>query len=136
MRDGVAPLPDGARGRRADDGCAEQQRVHQRSGVNAGARMHHHAGGFIDGDQVRIFVENGERYLFRGGVQGSRPGSRLDVDGLAGSNQIRRAARFAVYADAAVLDPILQTGAAVLGKTLVEHEIQAPSGLLGFQLDL
>ena len=65
--------------------------------MNAGASVHDHAGGFIDGDQVRIFVENCERNLFRGGVQGSRPG-RLDVDGLAGSNQVRRATRLAAYA--------------------------------------
>jgi len=60
----------------------------------------------------------------------------LDVDGFAGSHQIRRPARLAVYADAAILDPILQAGAAVLGKTVVEHEIQALPGLLWCQFDL
>jgi hypothetical protein len=35
----------------------------------------------------------------------------------------------------AVLDPILQAGAAVLGKTLVEHEIQALSGFIQSQFD-
>jgi hypothetical protein len=90
--------------------------------VNAGARVHYHAGGFVDGYDVRIFVENREGNFFRGGVERSRRG-RLDVDGIALSSQMRRPARLAVDADMAVLDPILQAGAAVLGKTLVEHAI-------------
>ncbi len=121
---------------RAREGAeAVEQGVHQGSRVHAGARVDDHAGGFIDGDDIFIFVEDGERDLFRSGVERSGAGG-LDDDGIARSSQVRRAARVAVDADTAVLDPILQAGAAELGKTLVEDEIQALSGLLGCQLDL
>jgi|ERR1051326_4151238 hypothetical protein len=103
--------------------------------MDTGARVYDHAGRLIDGDYVLIFVEDREGNLFGSGVKRSQPG-RLDVNGIARSGQVRRPARLAVHADATLLDPILQAGTAELGKTLVEHEIEALSGLLGCELDL
>ena len=44
---------------------AMQQGVHQRSGMDARAGVHHHAGGLIDRHQVGVFIEHGEGDVFR-----------------------------------------------------------------------
>ena len=49
------------RGQRAK---AMQQRIHDSAAVVPGSGVDHHAGGFIDGDDVGIFIKNGERKCF------------------------------------------------------------------------
>src|ERR1035441_91816 len=81
----------------------------------ASAGVDHHAGGLIDGNQVAIFVEDGERDGFGRGAQGGRIGG-FHFDGFAGAYGVGGAAGKAGHQDAAGADPLLQAGAAGLGE--------------------
>jgi hypothetical protein len=58
-----------------------QQRVHERSGVPARARMNHHAGGLIDGDYIGVLMQDFDRQVFRLSVEWWRRGG-IDFDRL------------------------------------------------------
>ncbi len=47
---------------------AAEQRVDQGSRVHSGARMHHHAGRFVDGYEIGIVVEHAQGNGFGRGV--------------------------------------------------------------------
>lgn len=66
-----------------------------------------HAGGFVDDDEVGIFVEHGERDGFWLVFQ--RAGSRnLNRDGIAGARLVTRLAGFAVNKHLRVIDQFLE----------------------------
>ena len=46
-----------------------QQRVHHGASMDARARMHHHAGGFVDRNRGGVLIENREREIFGLGPQ-------------------------------------------------------------------
>jgi hypothetical protein len=64
-------------------------------------------------------------------VEGRRIGG-LDVDGLAGADEVGGALGAAVDEDASGFDPFLDAGAAVLGEMLVEEMVEAFAGVGGF----
>jgi hypothetical protein len=113
---------------------AMQERIDQRAGMDACAGMHDHAGGLIDGHDVRIFVEDGEGDLLRCGMERGRIG-RLDVNDIRRPDGIRRTGGVSVDEHMAALDPTLHTGAADLGKALVHRVIQPFARILLIQLD-
>ncbi len=72
--EGVATLGEGL--------AAAEQGVDQRAAGDAGAGVHGHAGGLVDGDDVGVFVEDVEGNRFRFGAK-RRTGLDLDLDALA-----------------------------------------------------
>jgi hypothetical protein len=113
---------------------AMQERVHQRAGMDACPGMYDHAGGLIDGHDVRIFVEDGERDLLRCGMERGWIGW-LDVNDIRQPDGIRRTGGVPVNEHVPLLDPSLHTGAADLGKALVHRMIQPFARILLIQLD-
>jgi len=110
---------------------AMEQGIDQGSGMNAGAGVDDHAGGFIDGDEVVIFIEHGKRNRLRSGVQGRRREGPA-LDGFAGAGFVRGAGDGAIDEDAAKADPLLNARAAELGKALVQELIEPLAGVGGF----
>ena len=100
-----------------------QQRVHERSGVPAGAGMNHHAGGLIDSDYIGVLIEDFDRKVFRLSVEWRRRGG-IDLDRLGSAQQIRRLRQPVIDPHTSGLDPFLQTRAAIFGQALVQIEIE------------
>ena len=48
---------------------SEQKSVNEGAGLYARADVYHHAGGFVHHQNVRIFVNDGQRQVFRRGAQ-------------------------------------------------------------------
>ena len=46
-----------------------QQRIHQRSRVVPRAGMHHHSGGLVHDNHIRVFIQDLERQFFGFGLQ-------------------------------------------------------------------
>src|ERR1035441_3243427 len=95
----------------------------------ASAGVDHHAGGLIDGNQVAIFVEDGERDGFGRGAQGGRIGG-FHFDGFAGAYGVGGAAGKTSHPDAAGADPLRKAGAAELGKPLAKQLVEPLGGVL------
>jgi len=55
--------------------------------MHAGAGMYDHAGGLVDGDDVRVLVKDGERNLLGNGMERGGFGG-LDVDLVTGPHQV------------------------------------------------
>ena len=70
--------------------CMPQQRVHQRPGRVLVCRMHHQAGGLVDGKQVIVFVEDCERDVFSRHPHGWRQGQ---ATATTSPNAVRTATR-------------------------------------------
>src|SRR5260370_6624163 len=96
-------------------------------------RVHRHAGGFMDGHQVRILVKRDEWNLLRLCMQRRWFGG-LHVDGLAAAQRVRWPRIGAVHAHESTLDPILNAGAAVTGETRVQPVIETLARIRGFNL--
>jgi hypothetical protein len=111
-----------------------QKGVHESPGMHARTRVHNHAGGLIDGHDVRVFVQDGERYLLRGCMERGRLGG-IDVDRIARAHGVGCALRAAVDQHAAALDPGLNARAANVRQALMQRVIQALAGILLIQLD-
>ena len=105
-----------------------QERIDQRPGEHARARMDHHSGRLVHGDHIGVLIKYAEGNLFRFGAQRGRSG-RVDVDGIARAGDVRGTPRLAVYAHAARPDPVLDTRAAELRQLLLQDPIQALAGL-------
>ena len=82
--------------------------MNPRSGVN------YHAGGLVDRDHVRIFVEHRQRNRFGCGVERRRLG-RLHFDGVTGPHRIRGTRCGPAHQNTAGLDPVLDPSAAEFG---------------------
>jgi hypothetical protein len=125
MNDARAERPSGG-GKAAE---AVQERAGQSAASGACSRMDDHAGGLVDHGDLRVFVKHvdgdgfGEKLerLFRG---------KLDDNGLAALEAVRRLAGKAVDADAALVHELLQTRAAELGETRGKEAIEAKARLL------
>ena len=59
-----------------------EQGVDQRAGIDAGAGVHHHARGFVDGHEILVFVEHTQWNRFRLGAQRTQLGG-LHIDAVA-----------------------------------------------------
>ncbi len=106
-------------------GIAVEQEVGQGAGRAAGAGMHRDAGRLVDGDQVLVFVEDGERPRLRLDPFGDRR-RRAHHQPLAGHDQhARLGGRRAIDADQARCQPALQAAARQaerFGQVAVEAE--------------
>ena len=100
-----------------------QHRVDQRPSVPAGARVNHHARGFVDGDDVGILIQDLQRQILRRGPQ-QRQFARLNLDALGAFQQMRSLFSRAIHLDAALVDPILQSRPAVLRKLFSEELVE------------
>ena len=96
--------------------------------MTAGAGMHNHAGRLIDGDHIRVLIENFERQGFRLCVEW-RQLSRLNVDRFGAVQQVRPLLWRVVDPDSPGLDPPLQARAAVLRQPLMQIEVEPLTGI-------
>jgi dihydropteroate synthase len=94
--------------------------------------MHHHAGGLINHHHVVILVENFEREFLRLGMERRKIGGRKR-DGIARAQQMGGARRRGVHLHAILLDPGLQSRAAVFGQTFMEERIETLARIAGFR---
>ncbi len=67
--------------------AAAEEGVDESAGRGAGAGVHGHAGGLVDGDDVGVFVKNVEGDGFGLGAQ-RRAGLDLDLNALAGAESM------------------------------------------------
>lgn len=81
VNDAGAELAGGAR----EGAEAMQQRVNQGSRMHACARVNDHTGGLIDGHDVGIFVQDGEREWLGNGTKRSGLGG-LDFNEVGGAD--------------------------------------------------
>lgn len=114
---------------------AMEEGVDERAGVNASSGVDDHAGGFIDGDDGGIFVEDMQGNIFGRGFERREIGG-FDVDGVAGAESLRGTGGGMVDEGAAGLDPLLNAGAAVFGKLGVEPLIETAAGASGVNGEL
>ena len=112
-----------------------QQRIDERARMHARAGMHHHPRGLIDGHQIVVLVEHGERNIFGCGAQGRRVGG-LGFDRFPEADGMRGARRCAINQHAAVLNPALNAGAAELRQPFMEQLIQTLARVVGFGCEM
>jgi hypothetical protein len=86
-----------------------------------------HASGLIDGDDSGVFVEDAERDVFGSGFERWEVGG-LEIDQVAGMEGLGGAGGGAIDEGTAGLDPILDSGAAILREPGVEELIEAAAG--------
>src|SRR5579864_8754069 len=100
------------------------------------AGVDHHAGGLIDGDQIRVLKEDFDRQVFRLGME-RRQLCGLNLYRFGATQQIRRLLWRIVNSHAAGPDPILQARAAVFGQSLMQIVVQPLTRIVsrGFQMD-
>src|SRR5579859_7666232 len=102
----------------------------------AGSGMHHHAGGLIDSDHIRVLVEDFEWQVFRLCVERWQLG-RLNVDRFGAMQQIRPLLWRVVDPHSSGRDPLLEASAAVLRQSLMQIEVEPLAGITTrcFQMD-
>ena len=71
--------------------------------------MHNHACGFVDDDQILIFVNDFDRDIFGNKVD-ERQSSQLRVNLIAGAYLVRRFSGATIHDDVAIFDQSLQSG--------------------------
>src|SRR6516225_7896353 len=108
-----------------------KQRVHQSARDVSGTGMHGHSRGFVDGDDVFIFVEHFERDGF-GSRSDRRALGNFDGDLFAPAEMQRSLARGpAVDAHAVGVDQLLHAGAAQLGAFDRNEAVETDPGVGG-----
>ena len=111
--------------------AAAEERVDERAGNCAGAGMDGHAGGFVDGDDVVVFVENIERNRFGFGADGRAFGD-FESDFFATVKMQRAFLRgVAIDLDEAGHDQFLDASAAELGALGSDEAVQTRAGIGG-----
>jgi hypothetical protein len=98
-----------------------QQRVDERAGGMAGARMHHHPGGFIQHDKVRVLVQDFQRERFRRHRR-RFDGRDGDADAITFADGKVRLGLAPIEADVPVGDEFLDLGSGMA----VENRCQKP----------
>ena len=108
--------------------------VHDGSGMHSGARVHHHAGGLVDGDNAFVLIKAGERDVLGGGFE-RRLGRGFDDDFFRAAKEGGRFDCGVVDAHAGLANPALQAGAAVLREFFVEEKVETFAAIGGFSFD-
>lgn len=108
---------------------AMQQGIGERSGMGAGTGVHHHSGRLVHGDDGIVLIQDVEWNIFRDCFEG-RQLAGTDVDALVSAESIRSLRGAAVHQNVGRLNPVLEAGAAVLRKAVVEKLIQAFAGIV------
>jgi len=103
---------------------AMHQRIYQGARMASGARVYHHAGGFVDGDDVRVLIEDFKRDIFGDGAEWRELG-RFQLNLIRAFQQVRRLRAGAVHLYTPLSDPRLQPRPAVLRKAIVQELVQA-----------
>ena len=110
---------------------AAEERVDERAGDCAGAGMDGHAGGFVDGDDVVVFVEDIERNGFGFGADGRALGD-FETDFFAAVKMERAFLRgVAIDLDEAGHDQFLDAGAAEFGALGGDEAVETRAGIGG-----
>jgi hypothetical protein len=112
-----------------------EQGIDEGAGVLAGAGMDDYARGFVDDDDVFVFIEDVEGKVFGFGVEG-RTGLGFDGDAFGAAEQQRRFGGSRVDEHAAGLDPLLEPGAAEFGQAGLEVVIEALAFFFGENMEL
>ncbi len=93
-------------------------------GVPPGACVDHHARGFVDRDDVGVFIQHLDRNIFGRGLE-RREFAGIDLDALGALQSIRALLRRAIHQYAPLFDPILQSRTAVLRQAFAQELVQA-----------
>ena len=109
-------------------GAVVQQRVDQRAVRVAGGRMHHHALGLVDDDQIVILVDDIQRDVLGLGLDGLRF-RQVDTVGSAGDNFVFFVDAAAAAGHSALLHQVLQGAAGKLGPLPCQPGVQAAGGI-------
>ena len=110
--------------------AAAEERVDERAFVVAGAGVDDHAGGFVDGEDVVVFVEGVERDGFGFGLdRRARLGG--DGDAFAAAESVGDFGRFAVDEDVGGVDEFLDAGAGEVGAVGSDDAVEALIGVVG-----
>ena len=109
-------------------GAVVQQRVDQRAVRVAGGRMHHHALGFVDDDQIVILVDDIQRDVLGLGLDGLRF-RQVDTVGSAGDNFVFFVDTAAAAGHSALLHQVLQGAAGKLDALPCQPGVQAAGGI-------
>jgi len=107
-----------------------EQGVDERAVAVARASVYDHAGGFIDDDDVRVFIEDRERQVFGLGFE-RRQASGRDTNRIACAYCIRCTRTGAVYLDTFGFDPGLEARTAEFGEALVQEAIETLAVIAG-----
>ncbi len=111
--------------------AAPEERVDERAGDYTGAGMHGHAGGFVDGDDVVVFVENLERNRFGFGADG-RALDDFESDFFAAVKMERAfLGGVAIDLDEAGHDQFLDASSAELGALGGDEAVETRAGIGG-----
>jgi outer membrane protein assembly factor BamD len=120
----VQPVHDPRPRQRCELGRVVQQGILQRVARIAGAGVNDEARRLVDDDEISVLVHDGKR----NGL-GCRWRDRLDDHGqvyaLAAHEAVARAQGLAIHADVPGEDPILESGARIVGKELGQRLVQA-----------
>jgi hypothetical protein len=130
----VEPVDDAGAERAADPAevpAMKQQRVDQRAAGMSGRGMHDQAGRLVDGDQVGVLVQHGERQVL--GDQLDRLGGRdVDLDRVAGAHPLAGLGdRRAMDPDLRAVDQPLDPGARQRGDDRGDQRVDPLAGTLG-----
>ena len=109
-----------------------QQRVDHSARLDAGSGVHHHSGGFVDGNHTVVFIKNGERNVFGCSLQSSQRRG-LDTDLFRTSKNGGRLARSPIDLHAAIANPALQSRPAVFRQLPMQKGIQPRASILRFR---
>jgi len=109
--------------------AAAEERVDECAGDRSGAGVNGHAGGFIDDDDVVVFVENVERDGFGLGDDGRALG-RFESDFFCAANVLRAfSCGSAIDEDEAGFDEFLNAGAGEFGAAGGDKAVETRAGV-------
>jgi hypothetical protein len=111
-----------------------EQSIDEGMFVVACARMHHEARGFVNDDQIRIFMKDVEGNFFGGDFEFFRFGKMNGYE-VAGAGRVGGFVFISVYEDVAGIDQLLQSAAGDRGESSTEVNIQAFAGKGTFNRD-
>ncbi len=121
----VQPVHDAGARHLRQSGHAMQQRVEQRAIRHAIARMHHHAGRFVDHQQRVVLEHHVERDVLRRMHGVRRQAARIQFETFTGeSASTRVVAGLPVHPHPALAQPALQAAARVLRPDPGEHHVE------------
>jgi len=106
-----------------------QKRIHQSVLGIAGARMNNQSGGFIDHDQIRVFVNDLERYRLRFGRDFLRWWFGYP-DLITGPDQIAGPGWFAIHRRCTGANKLLNSGPGELRQPIRYEPVEPASGVL------
>ena len=110
--------------------AAAEERVDERAGVVSSSGVDDHAGGFVDGEDVVVFVESFEWDGFGFGADGrARLGG--DGDAFAAADFVGSFGGFSVQKDVGGVDEFLHAGATEVGAMRGDDAVEALVEVVG-----